>query len=72
MHAAYPGLVRPSVAFPVAHKAGWLPDIQHDAALVFSPRGTLVAVFMNYSPGGVSYPRVQAAAGDVVRLALRG
>ena len=72
VHAAYPGLVRPSVAFPVAHKAGWLPDIQHDAALVFSPRGTLVAVFMNYSPGGVSYARVQAAAGDVVRLALRG
>ncbi len=55
VHAAYPGLVRPSVAFPVAHKAGWLADIQHDAALVFSPRGTLVAVFMNYSPGGVSY-----------------
>ena len=59
------------VAFPVGHKAGWLPDIQHDAALVFSPHGTLVAVFMNYSPGGVSYTRVRAAAGDVVRLALR-
>jgi hypothetical protein len=29
-------------------------------------------VFMNYSPGGVSYTRVRAAAGDVVRLALRG
>jgi Beta-lactamase enzyme family len=72
VHAAYPGLVRPSVAFPVAHKAGWLPDTQHDAALVFSPRSTLVAVFMNYSPGGVSYTRVRAAAGDVVRLALRG
>ena len=71
VHAGYPGLVRPASPFPVGHKAGWLPDIQHDAALVFSPRGTLVAVFMNYSPGGVSYTRVRDAAGDVVRLALR-
>jgi hypothetical protein len=71
VHASYPGLVRPSSAFPVGHKAGWLPDIQHDAALVFTPHGTLVAVFMNYAPGGVSYPRVRDAAGTVVRLALR-
>jgi hypothetical protein len=71
LHASYPGLVRPAVAFPVGHKAGWLPDMQHDAALVFSPRGTLVAVFMNYSARGVSYTRASAAAGDVVHLALR-
>ena len=71
IHAGYPGLVRPAVAFPVGHKAGWLPDMQHDAALVFSPRGTIVAVFMNYSAGGVSYARTRAAAGDVVRLALQ-
>ena len=71
VHAAYPGLVRPAVAFPVGHKAGWLPGIQHDAALVFSPRGTLVAVFMNYAASGVSYSRVLAADGGVVRLALK-
>ena len=71
VHAGYPGLVRPAVAFPVGHKAGWLPDIQHDAALVFSPRGTLVAVFMNYSARGVSYTRALAADGDIVRLALK-
>jgi Beta-lactamase enzyme family len=71
IHASYPGLVRPAVAFPVGHKAGWLPQIQHDAALVFSPRGTLVAVFMNYSSRGVSYDRTRAAAGDVVQLALQ-
>jgi beta-lactamase class A len=71
LHASYPGLVRPAVPFPVAHKAGWLSDVQHDAALVFTPRRTLVAVFMSYSPGGVSYARVRAAAGDDVRLALR-
>jgi hypothetical protein len=71
IHAGYAGLVRPAVAFPVGHKAGWLPEIQHDAALVFSPRGTLVAVFMNYSPRGVSYARASAAAADVVHLALR-
>jgi hypothetical protein len=71
VHAGYPGLVRPSSAFPVGHKAGWLPNIQHDAALVFTPHGTLVAVFMNYSARGVSYARVRDAAGTVVRLALR-
>jgi hypothetical protein len=71
IHTGYPGLVRPSSAFPVGHKAGWLPNMQHDAALVFAPRGTLVAVFMNYSPAGVSYMRVRAAAATVVRLALR-
>lgn len=71
VHASYPGLVRPASPFPVGHKAGWLPDIQHDAALVFTPHGTLVAVFMTYSAGGVSYSRVRDAAGTVVRLALR-
>ena len=71
VHAGYPGLVRPSSPFPVAHKAGWLPTMQHDAALVFTPHGTLVAVFMNYAPGGVSYSRTRDAAGTVVRLALR-
>jgi hypothetical protein len=70
VHAAYPGLVRPSSPFPVGHKAGWLPDIQHDAALVFTPHGTIVAVFMNYAPGGVSYTHVRDVDGDVVRLAL--
>jgi hypothetical protein len=71
LHAGYPGLVRPSSPFPVGHKAGWLPDIQHDAALVFTPHGTLVAVFMHYSPGGVSYTRVREVDGGVVKLALR-
>jgi hypothetical protein len=71
IHASYPGLVRPAVAFPVGHKAGWLPQIQHDAALVFTPRGTLVAVFMNYSARGVSYARTRAAAADIVHLALQ-
>ncbi|HET6171722.1 MAG TPA: serine hydrolase [Gaiellales bacterium] len=71
IHTGYPGLVRPNSPFPVGHKAGWLPNMQHDAALVFTPHGTLVAVFMNYSPGGVSYPRVREAARTVLRLALR-
>ena len=38
LHAGYPGLVRPASAFPVGHKAGWLPNMQHDAALVFKPQ----------------------------------
>ena len=65
------GSCGPSSPFPVGHKAGWLPDMQHDAALVFTPRGTIVAVFMNYSPGGVSYTRVRDADGEIVKLALR-
>jgi Beta-lactamase enzyme family len=72
LHASYAGLVRPFSPFPVGHKAGWLPNMQHDAALVFTPHGTLVAVFMTYSPGGVSFTRVRGAVADVVRLALRG
>ena len=56
---------------PSATRRAGCRDIQHDAALVFTPHGTLVAVFMNYSPGGVCYARVRDAAGDVVRLALR-
>ena len=71
VHASYPGLVRPSSPFPVGHKAGWLPDIQHDAALVFTPHGTIVAVFMNYAASGVPYTLVRDADGDAVRLALR-
>jgi hypothetical protein len=71
LHAGYAGLVRPASPFPVGHKAGWLPEIQHDAALVFTPHGTIVAVFMNYSPGGVSYTRVREADGEIVKLALR-
>jgi hypothetical protein len=71
LHASYAGLVRPFSPFPVAHKAGWLPNMQHDAALVFTPHGTLVAVFMTYSPAGVTSTRVRGAVADIVRLALR-
>ena len=75
VHAGYPGLVRPAVVFPVGHKAGWLPDMQHDAALVFAPHRALVAVFMNYSPAGVNYTRVRAtrrAPSSALALRRRG
>ncbi len=43
IHARYPGLVREATVAPVGHKAGWLGNLQHDAALVFTPKGTLVS-----------------------------
>ena len=70
VHTDYPGLVRPSVPYVVGHKAGWLPDIQHDAALVFSPRGTIVVAVMTYSPAGVSYSRARDAAARLMRVAV--
>lgn len=35
----YPGLVRPNLAGPVAHKAGWLDSVQNDAAIAFDISG---------------------------------
>jgi beta-lactamase class A len=71
IHARYPGLVRPSTTAPVGHKAGWLGDVQHDAALVFTPRGVLVCVVMTQAPGGVSYTTSRAFGARVLGLALR-
>jgi beta-lactamase class A len=71
LHARYPGLVRPNTPFPVAHKAGWLPKVQHDGTLVFRARGPLLLAIMTYSPGGVSYSASRAYAARVLRLAAR-
>jgi beta-lactamase class A len=71
LHARYPGLVRPSTSAPVAHKAGWLPNVQHDAALVFTPHGILVYVVMTEASRGVSYTASRAYGGRVLRLALK-
>ena len=70
IHTDYPGLVRPAVPYVVGHKAGWLPDMQHDAALVFSPRGTIVVAMMTYSPAGVSYSRARDATARLMRVAV--
>jgi beta-lactamase class A len=71
LHSRYPGLVREATAAPVGHKAGWLDTLQHDAALVFTPRGTLVAVVMTQASGGVSYTSSRAYGVRVTRLALK-
>jgi hypothetical protein len=68
IHARYPGLVRPNVRDTVAHKAGWLGNVQHDAALVFTSRGTVVTVIM--SQGGVSLSSSQRYGARVLELAL--
>ena len=44
IHARYPGLVRPNIQDTVGHKAGWLGNVQHDAALIFTSRGTVATV----------------------------
>jgi beta-lactamase class A len=71
IHSRYPGLVREATAAPVAHKAGWLDNLQHDASLIFTPRGTLVCVVMTEAPGSVSYTSSRAYGARVVHLALK-
>jgi beta-lactamase class A len=71
LHARYPGLVREATAAPVGHKAGWLDNLQHDAALVFTPRGTLVDVIMTEASGGVSYSSSRSYGARVTRLVLK-
>ena len=70
IHARYPGLVREATAAPVAHKAGWLGNLQHDAALIFTPRGTLVCVILTEAAGGVSYTSSRAYGARVAHLAF--
>jgi beta-lactamase class A len=71
LHARYPGLVRPATNDPVAHKAGWLGELQHDAALIFTPRGTIICVVMTEAEGGVSYTASRAYGARVVHLVTR-
>jgi hypothetical protein len=69
IHARYTGLVRPNVRDVVGHKAGWLGGVEHDNALIFTPRGTVVAVIMSQG-GGVGLSGSGRYAGRVLRLAL--
>jgi hypothetical protein len=71
IHARYPGLVREATSAPVGHKAGWLGNLQHDAALVFTPKGTLVCVVMTEGTGDVSYAASRSYGARVTHLALR-
>jgi beta-lactamase class A len=73
LHTRYHGLVAAATTAPVAHKAGWLDNLQHDAALIFTPRGTIVCVVMTEASigGGVSYTSSRAYGARVVRLALK-
>jgi hypothetical protein len=71
IHARYPGLVREATVAPVGHKAGWLGNLEHDAALVFTPKGTLVTVVMTEASGGVSYTSSRNYGARVTRLALK-
>jgi hypothetical protein len=69
IHARYRGLVRPNVGNVVGHKSGWLGGVEHDAALVFTPEGTVVTVIMSQG-GGVGPTGSGRYAGRVLRLAL--
>jgi hypothetical protein len=69
IHARYTGVVRSNVRDVVGHKAGWLGGVEHDAALVFTRRGTVVTVIMSQG-GGVGPAGSGHYAGRVIRLAL--
>jgi hypothetical protein len=45
--------------------------VQHDAAIVFTPQGPLVAVAMTYAPSGVSYGGSVTYAAQLLRVAAR-
>ncbi len=70
LHARYTGVVRPATSAPVGHKAGWLTGVEHDAALVFAPRGTVVVVIMSQG-SGVGPGSTGAYARRVMRVILR-
>jgi hypothetical protein len=70
VHARYPGLVRPSTSQPVAHKAGWGDDVQHDAALIFTRKGTVVLVIMSQG-AGAGLNTTGAYARPIVKNTLR-
>ena len=59
---------RPGVA--VLHKAGWIDAARHDAGLVVSRQGVVVAAVMTYRPSGPGR-RADILAGDVAEAALR-
>ncbi len=69
IHARYRGLVRPNVGNMVGHKSGWLSGVEHDAALVFTPEGTVVTVVMSQG-SGVGLSGSGRYAGRVLKLAL--
>ncbi len=69
IHARYRGLVRPNVHNAVGHKSGWLSGVEHDAALVFTPAGTVVTVVMSQG-SGVGPSGSGRYADRVLRLAL--
>jgi hypothetical protein len=69
IHARYTGTVRANVGDVVGHKAGWLGGVEHDAALVFTQRGTVVTVIMSQG-SGVGPSGTGRYAGRVLQLAL--
>jgi beta-lactamase class A len=70
LEARYPGVIRPNVRDAVGHKAGWLGGVEHDAALIFDARGTIVAVVMSQG-GGVGATATRTYARRVLALALK-
>ena len=55
----YPGLVRDNVPGPVAHKAGWLGNVQNDLALAFGTRGGTCVI-------GITTPDLSFSSADSV------
>jgi beta-lactamase class A len=68
IRADYPGLLAPGTSDPVAHKAGWLRAVQHDAGVVYTRRGALVVVVMTQRAAGVSYAASAVYGARVLRV----
>jgi beta-lactamase class A len=55
---------------PMAQKNGWISSARHTAAVIFTPRGPVVAVAVTYSASGVPLGRGERLGEDVMAVAL--
>lgn len=69
LRATYPGLVRPVVAGPVGHKAGWLDAVQNDLAVAFGVAGG--PCFTGVVTSGASLSRATAWSRRTLPVLLR-
>jgi beta-lactamase class A len=53
----------------VAQKNGWLRSARHAAGIVYTDRGSAIAVFLSYDEAGVSLSEARSLAGRVAALA---
>lgn len=57
--------------FPLAHKSGFTRQVKHDAGLIYTKTGPIVAVGMSWSASGVSHTAGAAFLSKVARASVR-